>query len=259
MPKRKSYHKYSRAANLKRFQIGTGRPYKVPRRVTKEMINRVANSRTGGLVGEQKYIDRFRLPTTLLAAPAATAPTGGEHDPVTFECLNSMIVGSGSSERIGRKIVCKSVYVTGTVYTSVLNNINVGHTPPSVMLALVLDKQTNATHCQSEDVWTNPGASALMGTELLRNLEQSTRFQILWTKRYIFPVQTGAGESADHDNNGTQIKFKIFKKLNLPVLFKDSGGNVSSINDNSLHLFGFVDATATNVLLRYQSRVRFVG
>ncbi len=231
-------------------------PFKHPRRMTKAVAVRIANSRTGGLLGEERYIDRY------LTGHGIVSPTnasGGEADPGTFLCLNSMIAGAGSSERIGRKIVCKSVYINGAVYSAPQVNLTSGDTPPAIMLALVLDKQSNGAQAQSEDVFKNVGVNAVQACNVIRNLEHSTRFTVLWSKRYIMPMQQMGGDSTNFDTSGAQFKFKIFKKLNLPVLFKDALGNVTSITDNSLHMMAFCDSTATTPILSYMSRVRFVG
>lgn len=215
-------------------------------------------NRTGGLSDvELKYIDHYRVHTVPYTADAAGAD---EADPATALCLNAVGTGTGANTRDGRKIVMKSVYVEGICSMPI--SATGADYPQVVTIALVLDRQTNSAQCQSELVWQNDvavsGPTASFRPLVRRNLEYVDRFHVLWKKTYVFRQPNFAVDTAGtgYTNGGDQIKFKIYRKLDIPVIFKDTGSTVSSIVDNSLHLHVFSD---DNVGLVYSSRVRFVG
>jgi len=220
---------------------------------------KVLNSRTGGFVGmELKFID-YGLVSQAILAPTDAA--GAELDPGTVNCLNAIAQGDGESNRDGRQIVMKQCYVTGIINIPIASDqadLGSGHT---FFLALVLDKQTNGAQLNSEDVYTNPGAAALTAANPLRDLQYTSRFQVLDSWQGCVGAYEGAGTDGASTNSigGIQIPFKLNWQGECPVNFTNTTANVSTIQDNSLHVVGFASSVSRTPTVCYNSRVRFVG
>ncbi len=210
---------------------------------------RVRGPRSGE---ELKYIDY-----TYGNANISNAAAGGECDPATYLGMGVVAQGDEETNRDGRKIVLKSVYVKGQVKLLATTTVaSVTGDPVGVALWLVLDKQTNGAQLDAEKVVTATTHPDLC----FRNLKYSQRFQTLWSKRfYITP------EVAANDSTATTVSygmagrdFECFKKLNIPVTFTGNAAVIANVADNSLHMIGIASA-ATKVQLQYGARVRFVG
>lgn len=216
----------------------------------------MANPRTGGFLGvELKYKD------TSLVSSALTAPTdasGAEHDPTTLLALNAIAQGTGAQERDGKQVCIKSCYVSGVVDVPVLANQTAGSVSPVVYVALVLDKQTNAAQLSSEQVFTNPGASAVTAANPLRNLEFTSRFQVLDSVVLEPPQRNISYDGTNIESLGTRMPFKLSSAADIITNYVAATAVIGSIQDTSLHIIAYT-ASATGATISYNARVRFVG
>jgi len=216
----------------------------------------MSNMRTGGFLGiELKYKD------SALVSQALVAPTdaaGGEVDPATLLALNAIAQGDGEQERDGKQVCLKSAYVTGIATIPAVANATAGSVLPCVYVALVLDKQTNAAQLNSEDVFTNPGASAVTAASPLRDLQYTSRFQVLDSvllePQMIAPTYDGT----NIETFGTQVPFKLSWNGDIITNYVGTTAVVASIQDHSLHLIAYT-APVTGATISYNARVRFVG
>ncbi len=219
---------------------------------------RFRNARTGGFLGQElKFYD------TSLAGSAITAPTGatgGEHDPSATILLNTVVQGDGEQQRDGRKIVMKSLYVNGNVVMVPQANQTATDAASVIYIAVVLDTQTNGATIASEDVFTNVSADALLAPMMMRNLQQSSRFRILGSKRFTMQNPNLSWDGTNLEQQGLNRPWSFFINLkNMSVLYKGTTETVANIVDNSLHIVAFTNSTALTPLLYYNSRLRFVG
>jgi len=216
------------------------------------------NPRIGGFLGiEKKFFDTF-LATTALAGPADC--TGGELDPATLNCLNGVTQGDGESQRDGKNYLIKSLHFLGRVVTNSQANKTAGWIPPSCFIAIVLDTQTNGTQLNSEDVYTNPGASIALNSCLQRNLQYSSRFRVLKTFNLAFNARTLSYDGTNLENCGMSQSIEChLDNLNIKVQTSGTTGTAAIVTDNSLHVIGFSTNVTETVNLTYTSRLRFVG
>lgn len=218
---------------------------------------RYGNIRTGGFVGQElKFFDSAR---TALALTAPTDAAGGEVDPATVNCLFAPTQGTGAQNRDGRRVQMRSIQITGEVSCAAQTDQTVLDVPPKILLALVLDKQTNATQLSSEDVFTNPSGAANLAASPLRDLERSTRFKVLkqWTIQLTAP-QVG-WDGTNLEQAGVTRSFSWYGRVNIPVEFLGNAGNIADIQDNSVHMVGYCSTVALAPTVSYNCRIRFVG
>ncbi len=216
-------------------------------------------ARTGGFTGiELKFLD------SSLVGSAITAPTdatGGEHDPATLLALNSIAQGDGEENRDGRRATMKSIYVTGQVR---LNQQGTQTSLPGsghYFIALVADTQTNGAQLNSEDVFKNEAANAVLAANPYRNLQNSTRFKVLDSVMIHRPMpSTGQDAAGTYDIAGDKLPWKLSKKFaDQRILFSGTTGVVANITDYSLHIIAFASDVDGVPTLDYNSRLRFVG
>ncbi len=222
----------------------------------------VLNPRIGGFLGiEIKFYDQ-KLIDAALTAP--TDATGGEHDPSSTIMLNTVVQGDGESQRDGRKITMRSIYVDGVINCAKQASQSSADNATGIFIALVLDTQTNGVQFSSEDVFKNVGGNALTAATPLRNLQFTKRFKVLATRRFIIQdanIANATSFSADAGiiAGGKQKRFKIFKNLFLETQFSGTTETVANIVDNSLHMIAWCTDTGMAPKISYASRLRFVG
>ncbi len=221
---------------------------------------RTINPRSGGFLGiELKFYDN-KLVSTALAAPSDA--TGGELDPSGASSLTTVAQGDGESNRDGRKLRARSIYVEGQIKTSTQSTESTADAQALIFLALVLDTQSNGAALNSEDVYANPGASANTAAGPFRNLQFTKRFKVLATRRFIIQnpnIANETGATGGLVQNGLSKRFKFFKKLNFDIIYKGTTADIANTVDNSLHIIGFTTSTAMAPQINYISRFRFVG
>jgi len=222
------------------------------------------NRRLAGYVGlEKKFFD-----TGLVGGvPSASATaTSGEIDPTTIDCLNAVALGDGPTQRDGRQINMMSITVKGNVFIPAQADQTAADTMPNIFIALVLDTQTNAAQAQSEQVFTNPGASASTANQPFLNLENHQRFRVLKTVRIaaeqiagcVVPVYDGS----NIEQSGASVPWSMYvnlKQMKVNFLSAQTTSVIAAIADNSLHLIAFTDNTSTSAIINYNARLRFMG
>lgn len=228
--------------------------------VSKQRRNKWAgsrNKRVGGFAGvELKYVDTARsnaaLPNTI---------TGSECDPnagsPAYNCINPVGQGVGSQQRIGQRYIMKGIDVNGTLTWKPEPNSDEAST--EIRVLIVLDKQTNGTQLNAEDVLTSATSHR---TNAFRNLQYTKRFQVLFDKTFTL-TSTAGGEgdiAGAHFWGEIHRQFQVHKKFTVPVQCRATNMDIQGITDNSLHLLAFKgnQASASGVAgIHYDARVRF--
>lgn len=207
---------------------------------------------------EEKYHDSGRNKTFV---NSSSSMAGLEQDPGTDNCLNGIAQGDTESRRDGRKYSMTSAVVQGnlelTAYQTLFANIT-DLDPVTVFVALVLDKQTNGTQLNSEDVFSNPNGSTDTGSCPYKNMKFKNRFEILDMRKYAINQGAMASDGTNFASPAVVRYFELSSPLNVTVNCNGTGSTVADIIDNSLHVIAGADKAST-VRITYSSRVRFVG
>lgn len=206
---------------------------------------------------ELKYVD-YALVNHAIVAPTDAA--GAECDPATALSLNAIAQGDGEQQRDGKQVCIKSCYVTGDVDIPARTNQTAGSNVPTVFIALVLDKQTNAAQLNSEDVYTNPGASAILAANPVRDLQYSSRFQVLDSVLLQMPQPAITYDGTNIEQAGTRMPFKLSWTGELMTQYILTTAAIGAIQDHSIHVIAYCGPDTTFApVISYNSRVRFVG
>lgn len=204
-------------------------------RVARGSINQQA-MRTGGWAspssmrrGELKFTDVGAV-VTLTAASTAFS---------TGNLLNGIVPGSGADQRIGRKIIMKSLMLRWFV---TLGATSAQGSP--IRILIIHDKQANAVAPAVTDI--------LLTNEFLsvNNLSNRDRFTVLLDK-ITAPIGT---------QNNFCIGGKKFKRFSLETIFNaGAAGTIGDITSGSVYLFV---AQAGNIItgnaqFNFRTRIRY--
>jgi len=161
---------------------------------------------------ELKYVD-----TTTTIQDMTTTPV--------ITLLNGCAPGTGSTNRIGRRILVKSVQLSGYA------NASTATVTAPCRWALVVDRQPNGVAFTFADCWD----SAIADT--LRNPNNLQRFQIIHDTGVFGVIGSTQPAPAIAATSSSLVPFHLYKKLNIPVQFNSgTAGNVADIQTNAIFL-----------------------
>lgn len=151
--------------------------------------------------------------------------------------LNALVQGVNSNERIGRKIVMKSVFIR-------LNSIANSNNASQVRYMIFYDRQTNGA---------TPASSSVVGQNNfcgLQNLGNSERFVVV------------CDEVTDsRQSNSVNISSKRYIKINLETVYAGTAGTVADILTGGLFFVAANNSDqttgATNTV-DWTCRVRYI-
>lgn len=198
---------------------------------------------------EHHYLD-LEVTTTSIGQVV----TGSELDP-GVDCLNAPVQGTGNSNRHGQECYFTHLSIHGHVLFEAKADGSSPSVPGYVRILVILDKQTNATTFNAEDVLIEPSNSSL-GAEAMHDPENEARFDILYDGIVEQKIYSGAGSSSSSDWSAQQRPFRIDMPLALTTTYSGSLGTVANVIDNSLHVMAIYQGS-TQASVGYISRVRY--
>lgn len=215
----------------------------------------------GQITSERKYKD-YRC-SSFAVAVTNSSFTSAEANPNVGApgCLFAPVQGNDISEREGRNVYVHTIRIQGVIEVASQTGQSAIDMQQTCRLILCMDKQTNGTAMNSEDLIMSSGG--VPGTFQFQNTGNFGRFQILKDKIISFPpfpvAANGAGQVFQA---GCSKYFKIKYTFKTPIKVNfnaTNGGTVADIVDNSFHLLAGRDNADTPVNLDYQVRVGFTG
>jgi len=187
-------------------------------------------------------------------ATASTINTDG-----AFILLASPTPGTDMTNRIGRKIILKSVYLRGYMASEAALNaaVPVAQVAQQMRMILFIDYQPNGAAPAITDLLKTAAPSSQL------NLNNRDRFKILKDKTIVvdpYFCSQVATQSICSTSNQIQ-QFKVYKKLNLEtVLNAGTAGTIADISSGAVYLcFVGSEPTGSNNdgLAIWTGRVRF--
>jgi len=282
--KRFSKRRFSRSRSTSRRRRPMGGSF-----MKRAKTRAYANLRTGGLLAiERKFLD-LGYPATGITnggtgvgnnvvstfSPAILGPTSYRAAtgtiltcaPVALNVIGQDDTGSG---RDGRQVLNDSLHLRGLV--SVLTNadLTTASTLPSINLVVVLDTQNNGGTPAGSAVFVNPGdftaTGVASGQAPFVNLSNSKRFRILKHVRRSLPIDTAGPAAGGLYHTGgflfsMDIPLKTMKTNYVSDSAYASGATPTnaSIGDNAIYLYAWSNRVANDVVVTFNSRLRFRG
>lgn len=190
---------------------------------------------------EKKFFDSELTTTTVTSAGVILSPS-----------INLISAGTGESQRIGRKCKVTSIHLKGSI---VFNDVTDANTTSDIVrVILYLDKQCNGATAAVADILDLGQTTDVYA---FRNLQNSSRFRVLYDKSYSMQSPSGAF-------NGTTVTYgEDLKglKINVDCMhLLEFDASTSAITDLTSNNFGIMAISRNgNCSIDYQTRVRFYG
>lgn len=199
----------------------------------------LAPLRTGGFFGERRKTQEKKTidvdPTNFTVTSTASSAL-----------LNGTAIGTDFTDRIGRKIIMKSLYIR--FFLQPQDSVTQDN---QTRILIVYDRQSNGAAPIITDVLKSSSPMAQV------NLNNRDRFQILWDKCWFMGASNNtATQAVSPSPNG--FCGKKFKRLNHEVLYGGTTSAIASIQTGSIYIFALSDRAATDgALFSYSTRIRF--
>lgn len=199
----------------------------------------IAPPRTGGFWGPQRRAGELKAVDT---APGNYACSSTPN----ISLINGVATGTDYTERIGRKIMLKSLFIRG--YMLPADNTS---GPSLSRLLVVYDSQTNGTAPTITDILKTSDVRAQL------NLDNRDRFKIIFDKQYVVAVVDNTATQAIA-SGPTVHNVKLYKRLNHEVQFSGTTAAVGSIATGSVYLVLLNDNVASlGTIFALSTRIRF--
>lgn len=243
------------------------------RRRTSSLSRRVPTTRTTAIKGvgkdETKYVDGYLDYTALHEIGHDQTWADCELNPrqqtAVYGCLPIPRQGDNYSDRDGRKIYVKHIFIKGVINIAQANTVTAATNNPIFRLVVVKDKRTNGTSLSAENVLGNglgsDGQATLpadSGVQAFSNPSGWGRYEIVKDRTFKPPINMAFNDGTDGAVNGYAVPFRMKIKCNCYVNFSDTPGAIASVIDNSWHLIGAV-SNGLNPNISYHARTAFVG
>lgn len=177
----------------------------------------------------------------------------------SFTLLANPTLGSDFNNRIGRKVILKSVYIRGRVLTETASaGVEAVVSAQQGRMIIFIDMQPNGAAPAVTDLLVEATPSSQL------NLNNRDRFRIVSDSQYVFDPYYFNSSTATQTYSSTanQIKnVKKYKKLNLEMIFNGvNGGTIADITSGALYMFwiGSKAASATDINAILSTRVRYM-
>lgn len=201
--------------------------------------------------------------------PSAVEKKVNDLNTATYQCnttgsitlLANPVLGSDFNNRIGRKVVLKSVYVRGQLK---MDWAGAGGLPatagiPAQMarFILVCDSQPNGAAPAITDILVEATAESQL------NLNNRDRFRIYCDKTFVFDpvINVQTATQAQLCFNRTIYQLKKYKKLDQEMIFNaTNGGTIADVTSGALYMvwIGTVASGIADTNAVVSTRVRYV-
>lgn len=199
--------------------------------------------RSGGFYGTYNRRGRNELKFTDTGDGGGSAPAAG-----ILVLLNGVAAGTDYNQRIGRKIILKSLLHRFSLIPQVATaNSSAGDI---VWVMLIYDCQTNAATPAVADVLQAVTYDSPM------NLNNRDRFKVL-TDKFITMGAYTMTASALVTGSPTPKIIKMYKRLNHEVIFGGTGSTVGSIQTGAIFLL-IISLNNNITTYVYNNRTRFI-
>lgn len=164
--------------------------------------------------------------------------------PVTSLML--LAQGSDAINRIGRKIWVKSLHLQGTItYTPGMSTVG----SVNIFLYVIWDKQSNGANPSIADVFDGSTCSAFRP-----NLGNKERFVVL--HKMVQKMESTSGVSGAFNQDRYYLDW--YRKMNMPIMYDNTTGVLTSLTTNNIFLIAGTDATEDDLCaIDGFARIRF--
>ncbi len=169
---------------------------------------------------------------------------------LTSGTLNNIDQGIDEHQRIGRKVVIKSIGWRGTLKLAAFAGATM-QAPITVRLMLVLDRQCNKA------LPTVAGVLETADYQSFNNLANKNRYHVISDQVFDMNPVCGGGNGTANDTSGVDQSFTVFKRTDIPIEFSGASGAIGTTNSNNLFVLIIDSVSASSLTLDSKMRLRF--
>lgn len=177
----------------------------------------------------------------------AVMVTGGE----ILNSINLIAQGATEKTRIGRKIVLSSIHLNAWVRNVASPVLTDGFALGRFIL--YVDHQCNGATATVTDILASANYQSF------RNLEQASRFTILFDKTIVVNAGAAQGDGTTFSSYSSGKAWKYNKKCNLPILFDGATGVMTEVCCNNIGLLEILGSDGAAMESNIRFRLRFKG
>lgn len=242
-------------------------------RETSRTISRSRGQKARAAVAKAAQLLRARsaTPTGSYAAPATRGWYGGyaargrpelkfvdvqlQNSPITItwsvQLINGVVQGTDYNQRIGRKVVNKSLLFNGNISMASGNNISNAQ-GTFCRVVVIYDSQPNSgTIPAGTDIFAFNDPNSPM------NLNNRDRFKVVIDKRCQVGAFLTSGGGTLATGSPNDCYWSKYKKMNMETIFSNTAATLGSISTGSLYVC-YVSDFATTTILDFVTRVRYL-
>lgn len=178
----------------------------------------------------------------------------------SFTLLNGCEQGSDYTDRIGRKIFMKSLFIRGMVSTQ--PSLNAGSSPSAAnsqtaRMVVFIDSQPNGAAPSVTDLLNTASPFSQL------NLNNRDRFRILADETFCFGplvTSTTATQAIAYADNQASLVERYLRLRHETIFNAGNAGTIGDINSGALYMFwiGSVISGAADCIATVSTRVRFL-
>jgi len=227
-------------------QKSVRKPFRAPRRTSSNAMTVVPVRNA-----ERKFVDLNQVGRSIPGAGSATASSSwnGAGTVAADQLCNGLATGTGANNRIGRKIVMKSIYMRFTWFVAGSNTSQSG----PMRILVVYDKQVNGAFPTAIAPATSDGA-------ILHYDHIASPNNLFAADRYVTIFDELVEPLSGVSNPGAPCTRTVsrYKKINLPVIFNNgTAGDITDISMGAVYIIFCVAGVVSNTAADYTVRIRF--
>jgi len=163
--------------------------------------------------------------------------------------LNLVPQGAEDSERVGRRLLIKSINVRGVARLPETDTTGDG--ADILRYWLIHDKQANGAIPIAGDIMS------FVDFNGFNNKDNSLRFRTLATGMVPLNASAGFGNGTTNQWGERLQPFTIYRKVSIPIEFSGTSGAITTIKSNNLFMF-FISQTGL-ITVEFRCRIRYTG
>lgn len=166
--------------------------------------------------------------------------------------VNLIAQGTEEDQRIGRKVVIKSINWRGTLVvpsSSAASTVPLGITD-TVRIIMYIDKQCNGATATVTDIL------ATANYQSFNNLSNKERFRTLFDRTFDCMPSGIGGDGTTNTAGASAQSFSFYHKCNLPIEFSATAGALTEIRSNNIGVLA-ISRDGSTVTLDSKVRLRF--
>lgn len=205
--------------------------------------SRFSSSAAAAIRPEWKFVD--------VPVVAQVLPVGPSNVTGAVQSINVIPQGVLENERIGVKVIVRSIQISGFVtligqISGLPGNVN------RVQLSVVVNSANNGAAASNLNDILDPPLPD--GHRVVSHMNQ---WKVLWTRTFMLNTGAGAGDGINNDWAAKGYGFKMYKRCAIPLRFDGATGGVTELATNNIQFVAWNLVTPPVVVVDCNIRIRY--